>query len=340
MNTLLAATWPGVARASRNASGVWNVQRSLQDVHVTSLASGPRGSGIVWAGSRDGRVFRSTDAGATWERRGPDGGLGTDGIRALAASPHDPDVLYAGTKPAAVWRSTDGAHAWSLSPGFERARRWWWASPAEPPGWAPYVSALTVSPTDPDVVLAGIEAGAVIRSSDGGLTWSDHRRRADRDCHALSFHASDGAWAYEAGGGGPAVSRDGGRSWRHAAAGLDGRYSMACAADPERPEVWYVSASPLAVWPRFWRMPVAHVDGAAHAAIYRSAGGSSWERLGGGLPQRLDHMAYGLATDVEHPGHVVAGLADGAVWHSEDYGDTWTRLPLSMGGVRRAFLVA
>lgn len=340
MRAVLASTWPGLARACPCTDGTWAVQWALRDVHVTALAGGPQGSGVVWAASRTGHVFRSADCGATWENRGPEAGIGTGGIRAIAASPHDDAVVYVGTKPAWVWRSGDGGRSWSRSPGFGRARRWWWASPAEPPGWQPYVSALSVSPSAPGVVVAGIEAGAVIRTDDGGVTWSDHRRRADRDCHMLTFHATDGAWVYEAGGGGPAVSRDGGRTWRHVAAGLDGRYSMACAADPQRPEVWYVAASPLCTWPRFWRMPVAHVDGEAHAGIYRSAGGASWERLAGGLPQPLDHMAYGLATDPDRPGHVYAGLSDGAVWHSGDYGDSWTLLPFSLGGVRRAFVVA
>lgn len=340
MTTVVASTWPGIARACRTAHGTWVVDQSLRNVHVTALAAGTRESGVLWAASREGGVFRSADRGTTWERRRLHTGVAAEGIRAIAASDHDPDVVFVGTKPAGVLRSTDGGRTWDECRSFGRARRWWWLSPAEPPGWTPYVSALSISPKDPDVVLAGIEAGAVVRSEDGGLTWSDHCRSADRDCHALTFHATDGRWAYSAGGGGPAVSRDGGRRWRHAAAGLDGRYSVACAADPQLPEVWYVSASPLLAWPEIWKMPLAHVDGEARGAIYRRSGGASWTRLGGGLPQPLDHMAYGLATDPEQPGHVYAGLADGTVWHSVDHGDTWVRLAVGLGGVRRAFLVA
>lgn len=54
---------------------------------------------------------------------------------------------------------------------------------------------------------AGIELGAVVRSEDGGRTWSGHRHGALRDCHSLTFHHSHAQWVYEAGGtgGGAAV---------------------------------------------------------------------------------------------------------------------------------------
>src|SRR5690606_39676473 len=72
---------------------------------------------------------------------------------------------------------------------------------------------------------------------------------------------------------------------------------------PARPEVWYVSAAPLTVGPRFWRMPVAHYPGEAHASVFRSSGGGTWERLAGGLPQPLDHMVYALVTDPRSEEH-------------------------------------
>jgi hypothetical protein len=68
---------------------------------------------------------------------------------------------------------------------------------------------LSVSPTDPNVIVAGVEFGALVRSEDGGRTWSNHRKGALRDCHSLTFHATNGNWVYE-GGGGATVSRDGG----------------------------------------------------------------------------------------------------------------------------------
>ena len=66
----------------------------------------------------------------------------------------------------------------------------------------------------------------------------------------------------------------------------------------------------------------AHNDGHAEAYIFRSAGGAAWQKLGGGLPQPLNYMAYALITDPAAPGHLYAGLSNGDVWHSTNHGDT------------------
>lgn len=341
---VLLATGPaGVVRAARTSDDphdAWRVKAHAMPHRVTCLGTGSSATGsgadMVYAGTDGGGVVRSNDGGLTWQAAGLDGHR----LRSLAVSPQAPNTVYAGTKPAAIFASDDAGDTWRELTGFRRARRWYWYSPAEPGDPRAYVQSLAVSPTDPNALIAGMEAGAVVMSDDHGETWTDHRRHADRDCHTLTFHATDGNWVYQAGGGGPAVSRDGGRSWRHADIGRRGRYTWSCAADPARPEVWYVTGAPLFVMPRFWRMPIAHYPGEAHAAIYRSSGGGAWERLAGGLPQPLDHMAYGLATDPHRPGHVYAGLADGQVWHSADHGDNWSRLPVDLGSGLRSLAVA
>jgi hypothetical protein len=318
------------------SNGTWRVRASLDAVRVTCLAAHAGVAGRVYAGTRDRGVLRSDDAGASWRPAGMEGRH----VTSLAVSRAAEDLVYAGTKPAAVFRSDDGGGDWSELEAFRRQRRPYWLSPAEPPDWRAYVMGLAASPTDPDLVVAGIEFGAVVRTTDGGRTWSGHRRHADLDCHALTFHARDGRWVYEAGGGGPAVSRDGGDRWVHPVDGLETRYGMAVAADPARPEVWYVTAAPLWSLRALWRGPVGHHEGAAQAAVYRSSAGAPWQRLAGGLPQPLDHPPYGLTTDPDAPGHVYLGLSNGVLWHSTDHGDSWQELPVRVRGVRRSLVVA
>ncbi len=81
------------------------------------------------------------------------------------------------------------------------------------------------------------------------------------------------------------------------------------------------------------------MDGQANAFIYRSAGGAAWEKLGGGLPQPLTHMAYALLTDPAAPGHLYAGLSSGDVWQSTDHGDHWQQLPFNLGGIQRMMII-
>lgn len=327
--TLILTTHDGaVVRAERSAGGAWAVERLRPDLRARCLAAGPDRAGPLYAGTNGRGVFRSPDRGRTWEPAGLEG----ETVTALAVSPHDPGRLYAGTKPARLFRSDDGGPTWRELEGFRRVpNRWWWFSPAEPPDLRPYLMGLAVSPTEPEVLLAGVEFGAVVRSRDGGRTWSRHRPGALRDCHSLKFHAADGDWAYEAGGtgGGASVSRDGGRTWQKAGRGLAAGYGVVCAADPARPEVWYVCVAPG---------PGKAYGENAEVYLYRAAGGASWEPIGWEAhPLRAAPAA--LVTRPGEPGHLYAGLRDGRLWHTADHGDTWAQLPLDLGGVSFSLLV-
>ena len=302
------------------ANGGWQVETVLADPAPVTLAADPRRPDVVYAGTQGNGVYRSADRGRTW----PPLGMAGKVVKALAVSPHDPDVIYAGVKPAAVYKTTDGGQHWAELTGFRRIpNRWWWFSPAEPPFRA-YVNAIAVSPNEPDVVLAGIELGAVVRSEDGGRTWSRHRHGALRDCHSLAFHRCDGQWVYEAGGtgGGAAVSRDGGRTWEQPKSGLAKKYGVVCAADPTRPEVWYVALAPG---------PGKAYGAKAEAYLYRASAGADWQAIGW-ESHPIGQMPRALVTRPDAPGQLFVATTYGHVWHTADYGDSWQRLPFDLHG--------
>ena len=330
----LAATGNSLSRAAY-IDGHWQVEETLQGMKINTLVSNPQQPEKVFAGTQNNGILVSADFGKTWKSLG----LENITVKSIAIRPDDPNMIYAGGKPVSLYVSADHGESWEEFEGLRKARRWWWFSPAEPPDWSPYVMALTISPTNPDVVFAGIELGGVLRSEDGGRTWSNHCRGAERDCHSLRFHPNNGDWIYQGGGGGPALSQDGGLTWRKAKNGLGTKYGWMVAADYERPEVWYFSASNL---PKLWKgefAPPAHNDGQANAHIYRSIGGANWEQLSGGLPEPLNFMAYALITAKDHPGHLYTGLANGDVWHSENYGDSWRQLPFNLGKIHHTMIM-
>ena len=332
-SVFIATTGEGLARAVRQRNNEWSVELLLKNEDVRCLASDPSNPDVVYAGTQGKEVLRSDDRGKTWRPAGLAGKI----VKSIAVSPHNPATVYAGTKPPCLFASYDSGETWTELEGFRRIPwRRLWLSPAEKPFTA-YVQAVGLSPADPNVIVVGIEFGAVVRSSDGGQTWSGHRRGALRDCHSLIFHSRHGGWVYEGGGGGASFSRDGGNTWRQPRDGLDRRYGWAVAADPAQPEVWYISASSMGSFPQF--VPAAHIDGQASAYIFRSTGGADWQKLGGGLPSPLDYMAYALLTDPAAPGHLYAGLSNGDVWHTADYGDNWGKLPVNLGGIRRSLLM-
>jgi photosystem II stability/assembly factor-like uncharacterized protein len=325
----LATTGRGLARAERNASDSWVVTFLLTEQDVRCLAHDPLQPEVVYAGTQGNGVLRSVDQGKTWQPSG----LGGQIVKALATSRVSPSTVYAGTKPACLFVSQDGGENWRELASFRRIPgRHFWFSPAEKPFIA-YVQSIALSPTDPGTILVGIEAGAVVKSLDGGRTWSGHRQGALRDCHSLTFHTTSGEWVYEGGGtgAGVSVSHDAGTTWTQPKQGLDRHYGWAVAADPAQADVWYASVAPGAM--------KAHSENQAQAAIVRSIGGAPWQRVTGGLPQPLNHMPYALLTDPTAPGHVYTGLSSGEVWHSTDHGDTWHQLPFRLGGIHRALLL-
>ena len=324
-----------LTRAAKEEDGTWAVDFLLEGQDIRCLAADPLDSSRVFAGRQEGGVLVSNNQGLTWQ----EAGLPEVSIKSLAVSKIEGNHLYAGTKsPPRIYHSKDSGMSWQELESFRKTRKWFWFSPAEST-FAPYVQSIALSPTDPKVMMVGIELGAVLRSADGGESWSGHLKGSLRDCHTMAFHETDGNWVYEAGGsgGGAAVSKDGGKSWQQEKKNLDRSYGWSCVGDGVDPQTWYVSASSQAKFPNF--VPQAHVDGKANASIYRRRGGEPWERLTGGLPDPLNNMAYSLKTDPQESGHLYAGLSSGDVWFTSDSGDSWQQVPVNLGGIHRDMVV-
>jgi photosystem II stability/assembly factor-like uncharacterized protein len=244
-----------------------------------------------------------------------DCGLPEPAVFSLAVSAAD-GAVYAGTEPSRLFRSDDRGETWrELEALLELPSQPTWSFPPRP--WTSHVRWIAPSPHDADLLLVGIELGGLMRSSDGGESWQDHRPGAQRDVHSLAWHPHTPGRAYEAGGGGAAFSIDAGETWRPADEGRDRDYTWSVTVDPDDPDRWYVSAStgPFA----------AHGGGDPQARIFRRRNGEPWQPLTGGLPDPLPAMPYALLAT---GGRLLAGLADGQLWASRDRGDTWTALKL------------
>jgi photosystem II stability/assembly factor-like uncharacterized protein len=305
MARLYAATGDAIARLDET-DGAWAVELSLQGSGAQCLAIDPHDPDTVYAGLRERGVQRTRDGGRTWADRA----LPEAGAFSLAVSSAD-GAVYAGTEPSRLFRSDDGGETWrELEALLDLPSRPTWRFPPRP--WTSHVRWIAPSPHDAELILVGIELGGLMRSTDGGESWQDHRPGAQRDVHSLAWHPSARGRAYEAGGGGAAYSEDAGETWQAADEGRDRHYTWSVAVDPDDPELWYVSAStgPFA----------AHGRGDPEAEIYRRRAGEPWHVLDGGLPEPLTAMPYAL---VAAGGRLFAGFSDGQLWESGDSGDSW-----------------
>ena len=301
MGGLLVATGAGLVRAMEGKIDLLLARPGLQCVAV----DGRR----ILAGSRGSGLWESDDGGATWR----DAELPATDVFSVAFSPAD-GAVYAGCEPSALYVRRDGGAWQELSTLRELPSAPTWSFPPRP--WTSHVRWIAPSPHDAGLILAGIELGGLMRTTDGGETWADHRPGAQRDVHSLAWHPTEPGRAYQSAGGGTAWSSDGGDSWEPADAGRDRHYTWALAVDPGDPDRWWVSASPGPF--------EAHgSDRPARAALYRWSDGGPWEELDLGLERPLETMPYALAvTD----SRLVAGLRDGRLFESDDGGDSWRQL--------------
>ncbi|HQR41736.1 MAG TPA: hypothetical protein PLX97_03610, partial [Gemmatales bacterium] len=194
---------------------------------VTGVPGKPQ---LFYFGSTGGGVWRTNDAGTTWQCIS-DGFFGGS-IGAVAVSEEDPNVIYVGegektvrgnvSHGNGVWRSTDAGKTWKHV-GLKDTR---------------HVPRIRIHPKNPDVVYVAAlghlygpsKERGVFRSSDGGKTWqnilfvNEEVGAVDllldpnnpRIIYASTWRVKRTPYSLESGGPGSGLwkSTDGGDTWK------------------------------------------------------------------------------------------------------------------------------
>ncbi len=324
---LFAATGDAVARIDTQNGQDFDVNLALEGMKVQCVSVDPHDPDRIVAGTNDDGVFLSDDGGASWRFIGA--GIPHRRTPSVAISPahqvNGKSVIYVGTEPSRFYRTVDDGESWEDFPALPALpSSSTWSFPPRP--WTHHTRWITPHPTNPSILYVGIELGGVMRSLDGGETWEDRKPGAYTDSHAIRVHATATERVYEAAGQGVALSDDEGSTWKPVDDGMDRHYSWGIAVDPADPDLWYVSASHSARY--------AHArNGNAQAHIYRKRGEQPFELLNGALENPLTYMPYSLLTLRDRPATLLAGMQHGEVLLSQDAGDSWRRLNLSLPGL-------
>ncbi len=116
-------------------------------------------------------------------------------------------------------------------------------------------------------------------------------------------------------------SDDGGNTFVVSSDGLSRKYMSQLAVDSAKPNVLFTAAS--AGPPLTWRGPQG-----ANAGLFRSEDqGKHWTMLtGGGLPETILPSPRAVTIDARAGGSVLAGMSDGSVWMTRDYGESFKEI--------------
>ncbi len=301
---------------------------------VTAVTGIPEKKHTFYMGSVGGGVWRTTDAGESWQVL-TDGQIAVGSIGDIKVAPSDHNVIYVGTGSAStrgnvsagngVYRSTDGGETWEHV-GLPEAGQ---------------IGNMVIHPDDPDRVWVAAlghifgpnEQRGVFRTTDGGESWekvlfvSDSTGFVDieaspanpRVLYAAAWRAEREPWTMISGAeeGGIWKSTDGGDSWTKLEKGLpEGKVGkIGLDVSPANPD-------------RVWALIEAKEPG---GGLYRSDdAGKSWQRVNRNreLRQRAWYYTYIEAhpTDENTLWAMNAGY-----WKSIDGGKSFERKPTPHG---------
>ncbi len=252
---------------------------------VDDLAVVESDPGTIYAGFASGGIWKTTNAGTTWEPVFDNEAVST--IGALAVAPSDPSIVWAGTGEVnsrqssswgdGIYKSADAGRTWK-NMGLAETHT---------------IGAISVHPANPDVVYVAApgrlwgpnKERGVYKTADGGKTWK-HVLFVNEDTgvvdlamdpqspdtlYAAAYQRRRAVFGFNGSGPGSAIYKtvDGGETWAKLTKGLP--YE-----NESTPETGRIG---LAVYLRNPNIVVACVEH-ANGGIFRSEDrGATWTRM-------------------------------------------------------------
>ncbi|HJW32750.1 MAG TPA: hypothetical protein VJ505_05210 [Holophagaceae bacterium] len=237
-------------------------------------------------------------------------------------------TLYVGAASGGIWKSMNSGTTWK--PVFDK--------------YAQSIGAIKVDPKDPRTVWVGtgepwvrnsVGIGeGLYKTTDGGETWNLMGLPHSERIGAIAIDPTDSNTVYVAALGhlwssggerGLFKTTDGGKTWERILYTDEDSGCSGLSLDPSNPKILFAS-----MW-QHRRQPWSFESGGAGSGLFKSTdAGKTWTRLTDdpkrGLPAgKLGRIAVTIAPSDSKKVYATVEAKDGAIFRSDDGGETWNR---------------
>ncbi len=255
------------------------------------------------------------------------------GGRSVAVAGHDsnPYVFYTGFAGGGVYKTEDGGNSWfNISDEYFKTGS---------------VGAITVAPSDPNVIYVGMgetdirgnmsPGDGMYKSTDGGKTWEHIGLGNSAFIGDIEVHPYNPDMVWVAAMGqlfgtegnderGVYMSTDGGKTWQRVLYVNDMTGAVDIGVDPNNPRILFA-----AMW-RAYRSPWEMSSGGEGSGLYQSRdGGKNWSNISTrpGLPKgTLGKIGVNVSPVNSEIVYAMIENENGGLFKSTDGGDTWRRI--------------
>lgn len=259
-----------------------------------SCAFHPASDGVIYVGGDVGGVYKTEDSGRHW--RFSNRGLADYAVYSLGVDAGNPDTVYAGTV-GGICKSTDAGETWRL---LEQTARDALAITAER---GKSVRNIAVDPSDGSVVYAGTPDGRILRSEDGGVSWTKRHEVPGGSVSSVTVCGADPRLLIAAHtSAGLLKSVDGGTTW---AALQTSASAISAVFAPGNPDLIYGAFAKDGIW-------------------LSTDGGRTWQSRSNGIRQQC--VVQDVCVHPSDPDTVfcIATIGwDGFFYRSDDGGRSW-----------------
>jgi len=170
---------------SEDSGGTWNpkinidAKKTIAGIDVLSMAINPNNPSVIYIGTDSSGLFMTKNEGETWTQV-----AFANKVYGLAFDPQNPDVMYGSgvnNERAKIYKRIQEDQEWKEI----------YTEPSN----GTTISSFAIDKTNSQIIYAGTSEGVIIKSTDGGQTWTS-LKKASGPVVSIGFDAANNSHVF------------------------------------------------------------------------------------------------------------------------------------------------